>query len=324
MEPKISIIVPVYKAELFISNCIESILTQKFKNFELLLIDDGSPDNSGIICDDYAKKDKRITVFHKTNGGVSTARNLGLIHAKGEWISFVDSDDIIGENFLSCIERVKAPTDIIHFGYQKELSNKKLVSICKFNEEKYIDKDYLFTQGTFSSCSVSYFFRRNFIEKHNIKFNETLKYSEDREFIMTFAVLTTQKIAIINNTEYIYKHNNSSATGQQRDYTQCKSDIIVLENIFKIITEQNIKLNPQANTYISHMLIDNFFHSISIHCNKNSLNLDKARKQIIELCNKYKEIDCNFKQYHLFTKCPYLVIIYYRVKLQIKKLINKV
>ena len=89
-NPKISIIVPVYNVELFLPRCIDSILNQSFADFELLLIDDGSKDKSGAICDEYAEKDKRIKVFHKVNGGVSSARNLGLEKSKGEYITFVD------------------------------------------------------------------------------------------------------------------------------------------------------------------------------------------------------------------------------------------
>ncbi|MEG1737743.1 MAG: glycosyltransferase family 2 protein [Odoribacter sp.] len=100
MIPKISVIVPVYKVEQYLSKCIESILAQTFTDFELLLIDDGSPDNSGAICDKFAKKDSRIRVFHKKNEGVSSARNLGLDEANGIWITFVDSDDWIEERYL--------------------------------------------------------------------------------------------------------------------------------------------------------------------------------------------------------------------------------
>ena len=93
--PKISVIVPVYKVEKYLPECIESVLAQTFTDFELILVDDGSPDNSGKICDDYATRDSRIRVFHKENGGVSSARNLGLDNARGEWIGFVDPDDWI-------------------------------------------------------------------------------------------------------------------------------------------------------------------------------------------------------------------------------------
>ena len=93
--PKISIIVPVFNAEKYIHRCIDSLLAQSFTNFELILVDDGSSDRSGQICDEYAAKDSRVSVFHKKNEGVSSARNLGLDNAKGEWISFVDSGQSI-------------------------------------------------------------------------------------------------------------------------------------------------------------------------------------------------------------------------------------
>ena len=94
-KPLLSIIVPVYNVEKYIERCIKSILNQSFTNFELILVDDGSPDNCGKICDEYKKKDSRIKVIHKKNGGLSDARNAGLNIATGKYIGFVDSDDII-------------------------------------------------------------------------------------------------------------------------------------------------------------------------------------------------------------------------------------
>ena len=86
--PKISVIVPVYKAEAYLHRCVDSILAQTFQDFEVLLVNDGSPDKSGEICDEYARKDKRVRVFHKENGGVSSARNMGLDNARGEWLFY--------------------------------------------------------------------------------------------------------------------------------------------------------------------------------------------------------------------------------------------
>lgn len=101
--PHISVIVPIYNAENCISSCIDSILAQSYNDFELLLINDGSKDNSGIICDKYIAKDNRVRVFHKKNGGAMSARNLGLENAKGEWITFVDSDDTLQHNALDLL-----------------------------------------------------------------------------------------------------------------------------------------------------------------------------------------------------------------------------
>ena len=97
---KVSAIVPVYNVEKYIYRCVDSILNQTFSDFELILVDDGSPDNCPQICDEYAKKDSRIKVIHKENGGLSSARNAGLDIASGEWISFIDSDDWIHKDYL--------------------------------------------------------------------------------------------------------------------------------------------------------------------------------------------------------------------------------
>lgn len=112
-NPQISVIVPVYNAEKWLRRCVDSILAQTFTDFELLLIDDGSTDGSPAICDEYAVKDSRVRVFHKPNGGVSSARNLGLDHALGEWICFVDSDDRISN--LEVLSTSRLSADMVLF-----------------------------------------------------------------------------------------------------------------------------------------------------------------------------------------------------------------
>lgn len=99
-NPLISVIIPVYKVEKFLHRCVDSVINQTYKNLEIILIDDGSPDNCGNICDEYAKKDTRIKVIHQENQGLSGARNSGLNIAKGEYIYFIDSDDYIKKNTL--------------------------------------------------------------------------------------------------------------------------------------------------------------------------------------------------------------------------------
>ena len=115
----ISVIVPVYKVEEYLNRCVDSIINQTYKNLEIILVDDGSPDNCGKICDDYAKHDKRIKVIHKKNGGLSDARNAGLSVAKGKYIGFVDSDDYISENMYEIL-------------YKELVKNKADISICKY------------------------------------------------------------------------------------------------------------------------------------------------------------------------------------------------
>ncbi len=102
-NPLISVIVPIYKVEEFLPTCLDSILAQTYKNLEIILVDDGSPDNCGMICDEYAKKDSRIIVIHKENGGLSDARNAGLDICTGDYISFVDSDDYVDKSFIESL-----------------------------------------------------------------------------------------------------------------------------------------------------------------------------------------------------------------------------
>ena len=138
--PKLSIIVPVYKVEQYIHKCVDSILNQSFTDFELILVDDGSPDNCGKICDEYAAKDKRVRVIHKENGGVSQARNLGIDEAKGEYISFIDPDDWVDldmyEKLFSFVDQNEL--DVACFEVY-EVKGSKCSASFRFNEDKVMD-----------------------------------------------------------------------------------------------------------------------------------------------------------------------------------------
>lgn len=103
VKPYVSVIVPVYKSERFIRKCVDSILAQTYEDFELILVDDGSPDRCGEICENYARHDERVRVIHKPNGGVSSARNADIKQANGEWLAFVDSDDWIIPDYLETL-----------------------------------------------------------------------------------------------------------------------------------------------------------------------------------------------------------------------------
>ena len=113
----VSCIIPVYNTEKYLPRCIESVLAQTFVDWEMLLIDDGSTDASGSICDEYAAKDERIRVFHKENGGISSARNVGLNYAQGEWIFFVDSDDSLPKTSLESLLSRSSDANIIAGGF---------------------------------------------------------------------------------------------------------------------------------------------------------------------------------------------------------------
>ena len=185
--PVVSIIVPVYNAEKFLNRCIDSILAQTYTDWELLLIDDGSKDASGRICDEYATKDERIRVFHKENGGVSSARNLGLDHAQGEWITFVDSDDYIEENFLKSFEG-NLDADLV-------VGNAVLIN----NENRMSIIDVGLSEGLypFPSKSISSILSKSIIRVPwgklykkecigSLRFDIKMKIGEDNHFVFCF------------------------------------------------------------------------------------------------------------------------------------------
>lgn len=188
--PKISVIVPVYKVEQYIGRCIESILAQTFRDFELILVDDGSPDNSGTICDEYADKDNRIKVIHKKNGGVSSARNAGIEVATGEWLCFVDSDDVIDETYLEDFELDKVHSEIYFQGFKKVYGQRdeelhdfstcrsaSFIEILAFSEDESIIN---------SPCFKLY--NRNIIIKNCIRFDCNTSYGEDHIFSLDYVM----------------------------------------------------------------------------------------------------------------------------------------
>ena len=184
-SPSISVIVPVYNAEKTLRQCIDSILAQEYGDFELLLIDDGSKDSSSAMCDEYVEKDSRVKVFHKPNGGVSSARNLGLDHARGEWITFVDSDDLISNSFFSCV--VGKNEDLVLKGY-KDLYNDEIVSEKWIWEESY-SLDVSSFLKSYVGCAIMRGpvckFYRNSIIGH-LRFNENMRVGEDSVFVFNY------------------------------------------------------------------------------------------------------------------------------------------
>ena len=150
--PKAIIIVPVYKAEKYLRRCVESIVHQTYTDWELLLVDDGSPDGSGGICDEYAGRDARIRVFHKENGGVSSARNLGLENVRGEYVTFVDSDDMIDTRTLEiCMSRCEG-LDMLQFSFSRNAAD--LGPAENSEPEIFANRDYVNTSASGEPSSV--------------------------------------------------------------------------------------------------------------------------------------------------------------------------
>ncbi|OUP32154.1 glycosyltransferase [Bacteroides sp. An19] len=229
--PLISIIIPIYNAEHFISRCIESVLSQKNTNFELLLIDDGSTDKSKFICDEYARKDSRIHVIHKQNGGVSSARNLGLDKAKGEWVSFVDADDYLSDDFLN-IEPAHVDCEVIQKSYNI-IENISTPQVHKIKKSQIISGQ---------NRVISFFVNKrnnelwNKIIKRNVikdrKFDENTKIGEDMLFFATL-LKDISHYALSSIGYYNYVKNDGSAMKRINDNRAERYEILK-QNIQKI------------------------------------------------------------------------------------------
>lgn len=262
--PKVSIIVPVYKVEEYLRECINSIIAQTHQEWELLLIDDGSPDRSGEVCDEYAIKDKRIRAFHKKNGGVSSARNFGLEKMSGEWVIFVDADDTIAPKTLElCLQKCEENSlDIIQFSYSRnsDFSDGISAETKPLNSEDYIK------EHKFLVCVGGSLIRSSIFIDHHISFNQSLNLAED-QIVMLECIRYANKVQRISDSLYFYRDNLSGATHNQKSndllkacnaligvgesWSVCKKhvDSEILTFILDIIRNNNTKISVLASLY---------------------------------------------------------------------------
>ncbi|NGM63426.1 glycosyltransferase [Sphingobacterium sp. SGG-5] len=211
----LSIIIPVYNAEAYLDACIQSIINQTFVDFELVLVDDGSTDLSGMICDKYATKDLRIKVFHKKNGGVSSARNFGIEQASGNWITFVDSDDRVGENYLNVLEKNWGQADCIFVGIDQIAYNGQIKEI-RFEEAPISTLMFFEKYTLFPHFSGPYgkFYNSEIIKKRNVRFDERLHNGEDGLFNFQY-LFKTKLIAFHNESVYYYQKREDSLSRRE-------------------------------------------------------------------------------------------------------------
>ena len=239
-----SIIVPVYKVEKYLPECIDSILAQTYTDFELLLIDDGSPDNSGRICDEYADRDSRIRVFHKDNGGVSSARNLGIDNAKGEWIMFVDSDDKITPDCLDvCMSAIENQNlDLLQYKHSQTIDYPETEYNKALNYSDYIKMRH-------PVCVGGAIFKSDIIHNSGLRFDERIKLGEDQLFIYDY-IFSSNKCMYIDKTLYYYRENEQSATNNMK-----RDDIMMSIDAFLKLKQKY----PDIANKINEMLISLFF-----------------------------------------------------------------
>lgn len=207
---KYSIIIPVYNAEATLNKCVDSVLKQQFADFEVILVDDGSKDGSLQICEEYARRDSRVTVIHKENGGVSSARNRGLEIAKGTWVTFVDSDDYLGNEFLPNEE---LGADIVFGSYLNVIDAREAGGFSSkvMREASLSDVVARYGNDTILRGPCAKWFRRDLIG--NIRFPEDMKVGEDTCFVWQYLSRCQTYSLLPQSTYYV---RLSAMTSEQK------------------------------------------------------------------------------------------------------------
>ena len=214
---KLSIIIPVYNIVRYLGRCLESIVSQSFSDFEIILINDGSIDGSAELCDEWHQKDSRIRVYHKTNGGVSSARNLGLDKAKGEFITFIDGDDYILPGMYECLMMLQTEhdADIVICGFSQEQMDGTFVPYYNCDEVKTLSQQEqvscLLTNTYYACACWDKVFKRNMIE--DLRFEEKVTHYEDLLFCYE-AMKHSYKATYISKPFYRYCANNNSSAAR--------------------------------------------------------------------------------------------------------------
>lgn len=247
MNPIISIISPVYSAERYINKCIDSIIAQTFKEWELILVDDGSPDNSGSICDEYALKDERIRVIHKGNGGVSAARQTGLDAARGEYVIHVDPDDWVEHNMLEDMYNVikEECLDILISDYYIKRDNNEEYISQKIDSFQPSDILFGILKGEIYGALWNKLVKSSILKKYTPCFYAGINYSEDVLFLTQLLIHNDVKVGYIGKAYYHYICTNNSIThnismstfmGLKKYYTKMQ-EILPIEPRFNEIVE---------------------------------------------------------------------------------------
>ena len=286
--PKVSILVPVYGVEACLDKCVESVLKQTYSDWELLLVDDGSPDRSGAICDEWAKRDKRIKVFHKENGGVSSARNMGLDNLLGEWIMFIDADDAVTPDTLSTCSQYFDVFDIVLFSmkyvYSKDGAQTEDYILPVVSREEYISR-IVSRKTILGVCGGIY--RARIFKENNIRFDENLINGEDW-LVLTNLMLAAKDAKILPLPFYLYNKTNESSCTSSINFKKSYSAICALSRLIEVLNNYMPNKYSQAISMAKCELGYDFYAGVALK--SYSLNAEDIKMYTEQLCMTWKDI----------------------------------
>lgn len=303
----VSIIVPIYNVENYLDKCVQSIVDQSYKNLEIILVDDGSPDNCPKMCDEWAKKDERIVVIHKSNGGLSDARNVGIAASKGEYIGFVDGDDWIETNFVRLLaEKLDMGADIADCATRLCDEDNATILVRGAHENMSLASadalKLLLQENTVFQTVWNKLYKRNIIINTPFEFG---KYHEDN-FWTWQVFLSAEKVFLIKEPLYNYVQRGNSIMGE--NYSSKRLD--GLEAVFECFSHLNS--DKEYRELVSRKLVSDCMYNLQ--CTFKYLNgpQQKEAKRIITDYIKKSKIKANDKALNsvwlkAFIKCPVII-----------------
>lgn len=315
MKEQISVIIPVYNVEKYLEECIQSVIEQTYKNLEIILIDDGSEDGSGRICDEYAKRDSRIKVIHKENLGVSIARNTGLEVVNGHYISFIDGDDYINKDYFEKLLKKIKEEDVqcVICGFNRIYNGTSEIVTYKentiYSKEKFLEKILNVQGGIGTACGKLW-------EKeaiNSIRFNENIKIAEDSLFAIK-AIKNVNNVYVMDEALYNYRFNKDSAVRKYKeDFVEmCLDSMKAAKEYIEEEYKTNEKIVKRFYNYISYhilLIVVNYCFN-----DENNLNFIKQIKCLKEVCKipEFKEAikESDYNGFSLTRKITLFTIKY--------------
>ncbi len=273
--PTFSVVIPVYKVEKWLSRCVDSVLSQNFTDFEVVLVDDGSPDGCPAMCDKYADSDSRVRVVHKTNGGIASARNAGLRVATGDYIVVVDSDDWLESGALQVLwEKAVSPfrPDAILFGAKRLYADHEEIVPCYANPGNYDtqhlrdeilpymiwDRRLTFCKGIFNPMAANKAFKREILLEHHCE-DERISMGEDNAYVFE-ALYFSKSLTVLDDVLYCYNKANESSTSTAYDPRRFENNKLLIDYLVSRLAGKEEWLDDQLNAFKAYWLFMAIFH----------------------------------------------------------------
>lgn len=309
MDNLLSIIIPIFNLSKYLPTCLDSIFLQSFINYEILLVDDGSSDESWRLCTEYEKKYCRVRAFHKKNGGVSSARNLGMKEAQGEWVIFIDGDDIISIDGLSAISKELSnnDTDLLVYGQRRYLDGHAFYDVVP-QQINPTPLEFI-SSSDYNHSGCVYVFRKEWIDKYNIKFCEDITHSEDQNFILKY-LSHNPRIKCIKNIIYHYLFREKSASNKEITLN-CAECNLKAASDFASYCYKNVDVSKEFIYWALCSLYEQYIMYIQMVSQFKSLKIQKFYRENWIIASKCNSL---FKYEKRFLLCCISIRLYLCLK----------